>query len=323
MRSTVFRTHGTQLLVAIAVTGGVLIASGGAFGVLETSLSILNGLPLIGLLALGISMTMIAGELDLSAASVATLAGIICIKSEGLGVFGATVVALGIGSLIGVIQGVIVAKTRINSMVLTIATLNVLLGVCYVLTSGSPVALTKYTLSDPLLVRHGGVLTVPAVIAIVAFVAIGVFLRNLRWGREIYAIGGARKESIAAGVARNRPIIQAFGISGAMAGLAGGLVSLQAGSAGPTSFTALLLTAVAAALVGGISIYGGRGDALNVFLGVATLSVLTAWLANRGTADSMTQMVTGALLFAVVAIEFLKGRRSRSPVQSGLPGVPN
>ncbi|WP_396910695.1 ABC transporter permease [Mycolicibacterium sp.] len=317
MKIAAFRTHATQLSVAIVMTLGVLIASRGAFGIQEAALSVLNGLSLVGLLALGISVTMIAGELDLSAASVATLAGIVCIKSESLGVFGSTVVVLGVGVAIGLIQGVIIAKTRINSMVLTVATLNILLGVCYVVTGGSPVALTNYTLSDPLLIRYGGLLTIPAMIAIAAFLLIGVFLRNGRWGREIYAIGGARKESMAAGVSSSRPIIQAFGISGAAAGLAGGLVSLQAGSAGPTSFGALLLTAVAAALVGGISIYGGRGDALNVFLGVATISILTAWLANRGTADSLTQLVTGVLLFVVVAIEFLKARRGRSLAFAG------
>ena len=146
------------------------------------------------------------------------------------------------------------------------------------------------------------------------FVLLGLFLAYTRYGREIYAIGGAREEARAAGVPRLRPMVLAFALSGACAALAGALASLKGGSAAPQNYEDLLLSGAAAALVGGISLYGGRGTVLNVALGVAVLSAVAAGLASRGSDASVTQLVTGALLITVVAIDFIAarlGRRSR------------
>lgn len=100
-----------------------------------------------------------------------------------------------------------------------------------------------------------------------------------------------------------------FAISAGCAGLAGALAAMRGGSASPQNYEDLLLTGCAAALLGGISLYGGRGTVFNVMLGVAILSVVGAGLSARGSEASLVQLVTGALLIAVIALEFIANRQ--------------
>jgi ribose transport system permease protein len=164
--------------------------------------------------------------------------------------------------------------------------------------------------SDPLLDRYG-IFSISSIVAIAIFVLLGVFLAYTKYGREIYAIGGGRDEARAAGVPRLRPLVLEFALSGACAGLAGALASLKGGSAAPQNYDDVLLAGAAAALVGGVSLYGGRGTIVHVALGVATLSAVAAGLAAAGSDQSLTQLVTGALLIVVVAIEYGAARLSQ------------
>jgi ribose/xylose/arabinose/galactoside ABC-type transport system permease subunit len=169
------------------------------------------------------------------------------------------------------------------------------------------VTLEDFGVSDALLARHW-VFSVSSIVALCVFAVIGLFLAFSRYGREIYAVGGARAEAAAAGVSATRSLTIAFALSAACAGLAGALASLRGGAAAPESYADLLLTGVAAAALGGISLYGGRGTVINVLIGVLVLSVVTAGLGIRGTESSTVQLVTGALLLGVIALEFLESR---------------
>jgi ribose transport system permease protein len=272
--------------------------------------SVLEGFPLLGLVALGLAITIIAGELDLSVGSMAALAGVVAVKTADTGLLGGVLIAVAVGVLIGSLQGWMISRLAINSLVLTVGTLILLRGVTYLLSDNKPSQLTDFTVSDPLIERYG-IFSISSITALIVFVLFGLFLAYTRYGREIYAIGGAREEARAAGVPRLRPMILTFALSGGCAALAGALASLKGGSAAPQNYADLLLAGCAAALVGGISLYGGRGTVLHVALGVAVLSAVAAGLAARGSDASVTQLVTGALLITVVAIEFIVARLSR------------
>jgi ribose/xylose/arabinose/galactoside ABC-type transport system permease subunit len=180
--------------------------------------------------------------------------------------------------------------------------------------------LTNFEITDPLLLRFW-VFSWSSIVALIVFVLAGLFLAYTRWGREIYAIGGARNEAIAAGVPRVRPLAIAFAISAFTAALAGALAAMRGGSAAPQNYGDLLLSGCAAALLGGISLYGGRGTVVNVAFGVAILSVVAAGLAARGSSASLVQLVTGALLLTVITIEFLAGRLTRRRTVFGRVGT--
>ena len=296
--------------------------------------SVLEGLPLLGLVALGVAVTMIAGELDLSVGSMAAMAGIIAVEAAHWGLVPCVLYAVAIGTAVGALQGGLIARLGINSLVFTIGTLILLRGVTYLLSGGpngqAPVTLEDFSVSDALLGRHW-VFSVSSLIALGVFVVVGLFLAATRYGREIYAIGGARAEAVAAGVSKTRSMIIAFVISAACASLAGALASLRGGSAAPENYADLLLAGVAGAALGGISLWGGRGTVINVLIGVLVLSVVTAALAAKGTPGSTVQLVTGALLLGVIALEFFESRvaggilarlrRHRPPRGAPAPGV--
>jgi ribose/xylose/arabinose/galactoside ABC-type transport system permease subunit len=273
--------------------------------------SVLEGFPLVGLVALGLAGTIIAGELDLSVGSMAAFAGVIAVETaSSTGLIGALAIAILIGTTIGAAQGWVIGRVGINSLVLTVGTLILLSGAAWLAAGNRPRQLTDFTVSDPLIVRHG-IFSVSSITALVVFLLMGLFLAYTRYGREIYAIGGGREEARAAGVPALRPMMVCFAASGGCAALAGALASLKGGSAAPQNFDDVLLSGVAAVLIGGVSLYGGRGTVLHVALGVAVLSAVTAALAARGSDASVTQLVTGALLIIVVAAEFVATRLTR------------
>lgn len=258
-----------------------------------------------GMVAAGIAATMLVGELDLSVGSVAAVAGILAVWSSGLGLVPALLIATVMGVVYGLVQGWIIARTGINSLVFTIATLILMRGVAFMLTPTAEIMpLDRIAMSDFLKIQVG-ILSPTSILTIVILVLLGLYLGYTRWGREMMAFGGARNEARAAGVNTRRPIIIAFVISGALASLAGGVASIKSASAAPFSYEGLLLVAVTAALVGGISLYGGKGTMFGVAIGTLTLNVLSAGIALKGAAIYVQDLATGMVLLIVLIVEFL------------------
>lgn len=309
------RAYGLPLAV-LAVTWLVISLVTPSFRGTASFYAVLEGFPLVGLVALGLSVTIIAGEFDLSVGSMAALAAVIAVQASPVGLIGCIAIATVAGTVLGAVQGALFARLRINSLVFTIGTLILLRGLTYIFSGHAPIIIQNIEITDPLLARYW-VFSVSSLTAIVVFVLTGLFLSYTKWGREIFAIGGARNEAIAAGVPPVRPLTVSFAFSAGCASLAGALAATRGGSAAPQNYEDLLLSAAAAALLGGISLYGGRGTVLNVALGVAVLSVVGAGLAARGSTASLVQLVTGALLLAMIAIEYLAGRLALSETVFG------
>ncbi|MEQ9691596.1 ABC transporter permease [Bauldia litoralis] len=316
---TTLRPYFLPALV-LAVTWLVIASITPTFRGAASIFSVLEGFSLVGLVALGLAATIIAGEFDLSVGSMAAVAAVIAVLCEGAGLVGAVLIATLAGAALGAIQGTLIGRLGINSLVFTIGTLIFLRGITYILSDSAPIMIDAYEITDPLLERYG-IFSLSSLTALVMFAIVGLFLTYTRWGREIFAIGGARNEAIAAGVPVVRPMAIAFALSAGCASLAGALAAMRGGSAAPQNYEDLLLSGAAAALLGGISLYGGRGTVFNVALGVAVLSVVGAGLAARGSTASLVQLVTGVLLLTVITIEFLAGRlRLEDTVFAGLTG---
>lgn len=268
--------------------------------------AVLVAVAFIGMIALGVSATMLAGELDLSVGSVAACTGIIAVKLAHIGLFPTLLIVLVGGIAYGAIQGIVIARLRVSSLVFTIGTLIGMQGVAYILANNQTISLglNELGLSDEITRRIASIFSPFAFVTIAVFIVVGLLLAYTRAGREIYAFGGGRNESRAAGVSQTRPIVLSFTCSGALAALAGGLSAIGSGGASPFGFDTVLLSAVTAALVGGVSLYGGRGDVFGVFIGVLTLQFLLAGLSLDGAADYVQEMATGALLFGFIVLEF-------------------
>ncbi len=308
--ATTAREYGLRIAILVAVIVTFLVISK-SFAGPSSVYAVLESFAFVGIVALGLSVTKIAGELDLSVASTAALMGVIAIEVAQFGLVVAIVVAVAGGALLGALQGWLIARLGINSLVFTAGSLIAIRGFAYIASNNTPVVLTDFAISDPLHTRFATFFSPSSVIAILAFVVVGLFLAFTRPGRHIYAIGGARTEAIAAGVPVTSSMTLAFSISGATAGLAGAIACLKGGSAAPEGFPDLLLLAVGAALIGGIGLYGGVGTIWHVVIGVAITGTLTAGMATLAAPSYLSNLVLGVLLVLLLVADFFIAKAVR------------
>jgi ribose transport system permease protein len=282
--------------------------------------ALLDGAVLIGIVSVGVGVTMIAGEFDLSVGSLAALTGVISLEIIGIGVLPALVVGVLFAATVGVIQGLLIGVLGINSLVFTIGTLIGLRGLAMVVAHEQTITMPIEQLPDvDILTQHFlGVFSPISVGMIVVFVAVGLFLKYTLWGREIYAIGGGRNEARAAGVPLLRPMMIAFTLSGALAGLGGALLSIRLGSATPLGFDSLLLSAATTCLMGGIALEGGIGNVIGIAIGLFTLRFLVTGMAALGAPYYVQNLAVGALLILVVVVQLALTRLRRRQARTQL-----
>jgi ribose/xylose/arabinose/galactoside ABC-type transport system permease subunit len=282
--------------------------------------ALLDGAVLIGIVSIGVGVTMIAGEFDLSVGSLAALTGVIALEIIGIGVLPALAVGVAFAAVVGAIQGFAIGGLGINSLVFTIGTLIGLRGLAMVVAHEQTITMPIDQLPDvDILTDHFlGVLSPISVGMILVFVAVGLFLRFTRWGREIYAIGGGRNEARAAGVPLLRPMMIAFTLSGGLAGLGGALLSIRLGSATPLGFDSLLLSAATTCLMGGIALEGGIGNVIGIAIGLFTLRFLVTGMAALGAPYYVQNLAVGALLILVVVVQLMLTRLRRRQARARL-----
>ena len=278
------------------------------FAVPNNVFTIFEGFAWLGLAALAVGVTIIAGELDLSVGSVAAVAGIIAVSIvEDIGLVLAVVVATLLGLAYGAAQGYLVHRLKIHSLVFTLGTLIGLRGLAFMISGENTVVMKNLDIAFA--VRNQLWIFSPfSLVTILVFALVGLFLVYTRFGREIFAIGGGRQEAAAAGVPLVRPLIVAFALSGSMAALSGALTSIKSGSAGPAAFEQLLLPAATAALIGGVSLLGGKGSVIGIAVGTLTLRFISSGLSLGGAPFYVLTLATGAVLIVVVVLELVVER---------------
>lgn len=268
--------------------------------------ALLDGAVMTGLVALGIGLTMIAGELDMSVGSMAALSSVcvILMVGSGINVFVALGVTVACALVFGAVQGWIIATLNMNSLVFTIGSLIGLRGIAlYTANETTPtLPVDMLVLSDGFMARYG-IFSSLSIVMLLAFAAVEFFAARTIFGREIYAIGGGRAESRAAGVPQVRPIWIAFALSAGFAALAGGLIAMRSGSASPLGFDAVLMQAVTACLIGGVALEGGKGRFLWVLLGLLTLRTVISAAASLGAPFWAQNLIVGLLLLGVIGAE--------------------
>ncbi|HUZ75526.1 MAG TPA: hypothetical protein VMU87_21280 [Stellaceae bacterium] len=292
----------TILAGAVAVLA-LMDRGTGYFFSLATLFSVLQLFATLGPVALGLGLSMLVREFDLSVASMMSLAGCIAVLtgvgSPALGLLCG--VAAGLGA--GAIQGVIMTRLRLNSVGVTLGGLLTLQGITYVLTANQTIAYPNLpvalALNRPIL--H--LLSVRSAAALAVFVLAALVMAWTRIGRDVVATGSDRRASRVAGVKTDRVIIGVFAASGACAALAGVLLSYSLGAASPVALSDVLAPAAAAAIVGGVSVVGGRGHPLGIAAGVLTLCILRSGLSAIGVTPPVHEIVTGAILAAIAVLD--------------------
>ena len=270
----------------------------------RTTFAIMERFAVLGLVGLALTLCIIAGEIDLSIGSNAALAAVIVVRfTDSLGAPTALLIAVAVSTIIGLIQGYFIAYLRIRAIVLTVGTLMLLRGISLFVAEEKTVMLTDFRIPDFITTKVLWYFSPASLTVIAMFVLVGLFMTFTKYGREIYAIGGARKEALAAGISLKRPMSIVFAISGFCAGLGGVIIGLRSGTAQALGLQYLLLAGTVAAFIGGVSILGGRGGVVGAVIGALTVNFLNTGLVFNVTPAFMVQLYLGILLLVVIMFQ--------------------
>jgi ribose/xylose/arabinose/galactoside ABC-type transport system permease subunit len=284
------------ILALLPLLGGYSIDTGNVYDIFQNFAS-------YGLVALALGVTIIAGEFDLSVSSMYLLGGMVAVLTGTHSPILGIAAAIGVAIVVGAIQGSLIARFRLNSMPVTLGGYLTVLGVTYLLGNGNSVAYSNYNvgiqLDNPVLT----IFSIHSLVSIGAFVLAALVLRYLRVGRDIRAIGGDRRSARTAGVRVDRLLVGVFVLSAIGAALPGALLSYSLATASPTNISFDVLTfSATAALLGGVSLSGGRGSVVGIAAGVLSLSVLQEILAIVNSPDYVQSLITGGLLLLVTIV---------------------
>lgn len=304
----------------IALLVVVIAAQNGDFLSGSNLRSILLDITLIAALASAQLMVMLTRNFDLSIGSTVGLSavtvGMICQQHGALPTPLAYLIAVAVGLVVGLVNGVAIAKLRIPSIIFTLGMLSVVRGAVYLVADGGQVNSEDVPagMTD---LATGGPLGIPPLVLIALAVALAAFafLRWTRSGRTVHAVGSNPDAARLHGLPVSRTIVLVFALSGAVAGLAGALYLSRFGFAQITAGSGLELTVIAAVVVGGASIFGGSGSVAGTLLGCLLLGVIGNGFAVLGVSQYWQDAAYGALiLLAVIADARL--RAVRRPARS-------
>lgn len=258
------------------------------------------------LIAFGMSFVILTGGIDLSVGSVLALTSAIFAGLLGIGVppMVGVVIALLIGSFLGAINGVLITKGKMAPFIATLATMTIFRGLTLVYTDGNPITNFSDAFSYKFIGR-GFILGVPwPVILMIVFFAISfIILNKTPFGRKTYAIGGNEKASFISGIKVDNIKIKIYAISGFLATMAGLILTSRLNSAQPTAGTAYELDAIAAVVLGGISMSGGKGKIAGTLVGALILGTLNNGLNFLGVSSFYQQIVKGIVILIAVLID--------------------
>ncbi|QKW17825.1 ABC transporter permease [Kitasatospora sp. NA04385] len=313
---------GTTARSLLASVGGQNLSLIGAlavvlalFGVLNDNYLSLSNMQVIaeaatitGLLAVVQTVVIICGGLDISVGSQAGVASVVsamAFTSSGANPFAGMAAAVAVGVAIGVLNGVIIVYGRVNPTIATLAGLAAYKGLAQLISNGRA---QGYVLNDDVFIflGRGKIAGLPVMvwILILAAVAVHLLLKYTDIGRNIYAIGGNDTAARLAGININKYLIAVYGLIGAVAAVAGILLTARTGSGQPTSGSeGLELKAITAAALGGCALKGGKGGIGGTLLAVALLGCLENGLTVQGINAFWQNVAQGALLVAAVVIQ--------------------
>ncbi len=296
------------VVVTVVILFIALLASSPSFRTGANMANILSQSAIIGIMALGVGAVFIAGEFDLSIGAIYTVAALVGASSvERFGGIGGILVGVAAGAAMGLVNGLLVSIGRINAFMATLASSFLIGGLGVLLTKGTPVVVTDQHFLDAGQAQLFG-LQFPVFVWLGVFAILAVLLQFTKFGRRLYATGGNKDAARLSGV--NVPLVKtlAFIISGSAAGLAGTIAASQVGSADPNAGMTLVLTPIAAVVVGGISIYGGEGGVWRSVAGVFLLVLINNGFNLLGIDALYAQVVQGAVILFAVAVDAWSGK---------------
>ena len=314
-----FVTNGFTMypvLLLLVIAGGLIAPRFLSF---ENVINILEQVSVLGLTTIGLTFVVLIGRLDLSLEGIvgfAPMLAAVLLVPASAGGFGIElpawtgfILALGVAGLIGVLNGFLVVKVGLNPFISTLGLLVLLRGSVLIVSNGRSIYSPGASLTWLGSAQLAGI---PLSVFLFLFIAIatGMVLKYHRYGRALYAIGGNEDAARAAGINVDRVIWSAFVVAALLAGLAGILLTGRLDSAVTTQGQGIIFSAFAAAVIGGVSLGGGRGTIVGVVSGVLLIGVINNLLTLAQVPSFYVQASTGAVIIIAAILTTVASRRS-------------
>ena len=299
------------LIVAVLVFG-ILNAN---FWRVSTLSLIFQQIGIVGILGIAQTLVILTAGIDLSVGAIAVLTSVLMGQiTFHYGLPPEMAIALGLvaGTLMGAMNGFLVARMRIPPFIVTLGTWQIFLATNYIYSANETIRSQDIEANAAALQFWGigftflGARVTLAVILLLVLVAIMAYiLKHTAWGRHVYAVGDDPEAAALSGVPREKVLIQVYALAGLFCGIAGWVMIGRFGSVSPSASTGVLgnIQAITAVVIGGISLFGGRGTIIGMFLGALIVGVFEMGLRMAGADAQWTYLLIGILIIAAVAVD--------------------
>lgn len=297
----------TSLLITATIFVVLVIAVGDVFLTARNLENLTRQIAVDAPMVFAQTLVLLVGGIDLSVGTTMAMSAVLAI---GLQEYGAVVACLGavaFGATVGLVNGLLVTKARINPFIATLGTMSLTTGIMLTYTEQQPLSGT---------IEGFGwwgagnlwIVPIPFVVSLLMAIILAMLLTQTRIGRNLYAVGGDIEAAYLAGISVDRVQIVAFVTSGTLASLSGILIAARLNSASVQLGNDAPLLTLSAALIGGASLFGGKGSVVGAFLGVIALGMLTNGMNLMGVETPHQIAIKALILVAVVGIDALVGR---------------
>lgn len=265
-----------------------------------------------GICAIGMTMLILLGGIDLSVGSVQALAGVgaVCVLNMTRSIPLAVLSGILIGALVGLFNSLIITKMKITPLICTLGTMSIISGLALVLTKAVSIPVEVMGYMQIGIGAVGGI-PIPVILLAVLVIIFYFVLNHTVFGRYLYAIGGNSASAKMAGIPVDKITIIAYVLSGCLTGLAAVILSARLGSGQPSAGVGFEMTVIAAVIIGGVSLSGGKGSLGGAILGVITLYVLNNGLTLLGFSSFWQDIMRGALIIIAVYIDYIRQEREQ------------
>lgn len=302
-----------MVIILIGLFLGLSIVIEGFFSI-RNIFSILEQVSMFGVISIGVTLVIITAGIDLSSGSVVALAGVVVASIVGdmegttytLGALGA---ALAVGAFCGLINGGLTAITSIPPFIATLGMMTIARGGAQLYSGGRPIDASADTFT---FIADGHFLGIPGLVWIYIIVVIfsHILLSKTKFGRHIYAIGGNMNASRICGINVEKVLILVYTFAGALAGLAGAMLTARTYAGNPSYGLAWELDAIAATVIGGTSLAGGRGTVIMCVVGALIIGTINKGLNLLGIDPYWQQIIKGVIIIGAVILDMLKHKKT-------------
>ncbi|AYE33597.1 ABC transporter permease [Clostridium septicum] len=266
--------------------------------------NVLTQISVNAIIAVGMTFVILTGGIDLSVGSTLALSGAFAasiIKSTG-NIWLAIIVAIIIGSIIGLVNGALVSKGKLQAFIATLATMTIFRGATLVFTNGTPISKLPESFMK---IGNGkiGVLPIAVLITIIVAVIAMYMLSQTRFGRYLYAVGGNEDSARLSGINTNKIKTLVYVLSGIAAAISGVIITSRIGSASPNAGSGFELDAIAAVVIGGTSLAGGEGKISGTIIGALIIGVLNNGLNLMNVSPFYQSIVKGLVILIAVLLD--------------------